>query len=463
MSLSRSRSPVIYVLETAKGYYIGKYSNGGFFEYHLQKAFPWIGKKQESLDQENDVAFEQDWQASIRKEGYQAYYVSRAWYVSADVLGIKILDAFNDTAMGKENPYTQEELMNFLKGVWHVLDKKDYEIMETLMIVLGRSSGYPIVNISNNWLQKGKDADARVLFSTKEMLAREERFAKTMPDLWITLSGDELDKIGDIIETAVQKHTNSKGKIVVNLAKNPQLVEYLSGVVSDSTIKHIEYKLTNYAKGLKGRPPEVLKELQKEIKEIKQGKDKGQLRSEFYKKLIDYYEHRHENWKMEVHKEATKNMQLAEKLLQQWLNVMPNYVGGIFTEVDVRQYDDLYKKSFTKFLQEIIDDTIKYLPEYSATQHEIYQQNRRIYPLIKYLPKTNYEGNKGETVQKLIENKLQNTINNFKYVLDNWHYGTDDSSVYGEQISIWLASQGDTFYHDQMFGQATTWQDIKNY
>lgn len=480
----------IYRINYKNCIYIGELSgsNAGKppLQYHLKDCLSWL--KGTPKGWENDIAQVANnigWKEALKN-------VHGVWYISVEDAKNKIMsymDKIATTYVGspfyQDNSYQMGSLYNaYQQALYPVLrGGADIPILfvESLLIC---ANGYQHSSL-NYHFNTGRTFDIvnkynlKSYFTAKTFQNFQDGVLEWMPRVYFTF---KLQPIPKEVKKLLIKHYRQG----IDIVFEEKFIEALSEsklvpAITDLTLKSLKSQLTRFQKALGARrndPTAVsaIAELEKFINKVDKEYEVG---TTTYAQLAKGVR---DSFKKEVHLQGiqTTNIQVNGKLADTLLYFFQTFpVDSIFKkqmdwEDDIRDY---IKGSMTTAIQKVIKTKLQYSSAYSITQHENFQANMQngrqgVNKARAFLPATSapYYSGQGDRQLTWIQTQLQaDVMTLFKgnnYVQNHWGYGTRSDSIYGEQISIWLAKNGDTFYHQNIksfMRQPLTAQDIRNY
>ena len=358
---NNQKSSTIYWIIDSKGrWYVGKWNDSSFDfmkRHHLNNAYPWINFTAAQYK------WEKEWNKSLKLNGFENdtfIYQINSLDINTVANSIKnSLNSFTNQQFVIDNiKYT---LFDALKIFW---DQDDLEVVEAICILLATKNGSLNTQIDflthkNSYLTT---ADINSYISKNAIINRFKNarfgwFDIGFRNLKNYSEKDFSDEIDDTIKALISNFIGAdKKSIHMNRSDVRKVLEAVSKVASNKTIKHMNITINNIVNKFHGRGSteikKQLREFQKNLKNYENQKA-GDLYKAFYDCLDRAKSHFVVNMKMDRY---IKTAELLANILQQWFstnNIEQFLTGGKNWDYkNELAYE--YKKNLANFIQDNI-------------------------------------------------------------------------------------------------------------
>ena len=358
---NNQKSSTIYWIIDSKGrWYVGKWNDSSFDfmkRHHLSNAYPWINFTSAQYK------WEKEWNKSLKLNGFENdtfIYQINSLDINTVANSIKnSLNSFTNQQFVIDNiKYT---LFDALKIFW---DQDDLEVVEAICILLATKNGSLNTQIDflthkNSYLTA---ADINSYISKDAIINRFKNarfgwFNIGFRNLKNYSEKDFSDEIDDTIKALISNFIGvDKKSIHMNRSDVRKVLEAVSKVASDKTIKHMDTTINNIINKFHGRGSteikKQLREFQKTLKSYENQKA-GDLYKAFYDCLDRAKSHFVVNMKMDRY---IKTAELLANILQQWFstnNIEQFLTGGKNWDYK-KELAYEYKKNLANFIQDNI-------------------------------------------------------------------------------------------------------------
>ena len=358
---NNQKSSTIYWIIDSKGrWYVGKWNDSSFDfmkRHHLDNAYPWINFTAAQYK------WEKEWNKSLKLNGFENdtfIYQINSLDINTVVNSIKTsLNSFTNQQFVIDNiKYT---LFDALKIFW---DQDDLEVVEAICILLATKNGSLNTQIDflthkNSYLTA---ADINSYISKDAIINRFKNarfgwFNIGFRNLKNYSEKDFSDEIDDTIKALISKFIGvDKKSIYMNRSDVRKVLEAVSKVASNQTIKHMNTTINNIMNKFHGRGSteikKQLREFQKNLKSYENQKA-GDLYKAFYDCLDRAKSHFVVNMKMDRY---IKTAELLANILQQWFstNKIEQFLTGGKNWDYKNELAYEYKKNLANFMQDNI-------------------------------------------------------------------------------------------------------------
>ena len=328
-------SSIYWIIDSIGRWYVGKWSDNSFDfmkRYHLNNAYPWINFTK------GQYRWEKEWNDSLRQTGFaNDTFIDEINSIDINTVVNSIknsLNSFTDQQFVIDNiKYT---LFDALKVFW---DQDDLAVVEAICILLATKNGSLNTQIDflthkNSYLTT---ADINSYISKNAIINRFQNarfgwFEIGYRNLKNYSEKDFSDEIDDTIRELVSKFTGAdKKSIYMNRSDVRKVLEAVSKVASDKTIKHMDTTIKNIINKFHGRgSTEIKKQLTEFRKNLKsyENKKAGDLYKAFYNCLDNVKSSFEVNMKIDRYVNTAETI---ANILQQWFatnSVEQFLVGG---------------------------------------------------------------------------------------------------------------------------------------
>ena len=358
---NNQKPSIIYWIIDYKGrWYVGKWSDSSFDfmkRHHLSDAYPWVNFTT------TQYKWEKEWNESLKQNGFKNdTFINQINSIDINTVANSIknsLNSFTDQLFVIDNvKYT---LFDALKVFW---DKDDLAVVEAICILLATKNGSLNTQIDflthkNSYLTP---ADINSYISKDAIINRFKNarfgwFNIGFRNLKNYSEKDFSDEIDDTIIALISKFTGAdKKSIHMNRSDVRKVLEAVSKVASNQTIKHMNTTINNIMNKFHGRgSTEIKKQLREFQKNLKnyENKKAGDLYKAFYDCLDKAKSHFVVNMKMDRY---IKTAELLANILQQWFST--NHIEQFLTGGKNWDYQKElayeYKKNLANFMQDNI-------------------------------------------------------------------------------------------------------------
>ena len=358
---NNQKPSIIYWIIDYKGrWYVGKWSDSSFDfmkRHHLSDAYPWINFTT------TQYKWEKEWNESLKQNGFKNdTFINQINSIDINTVANSIknsLNSFTNQQFVIDNiKYT---LFDALKIFW---DQDDLEVVEAICILLATKNGSLNTQIDflthkNSYLTP---ADINSYISKDAIINRFKNarfgwFNIGFRNLKNYSEKDFSDEIDDTIIALISKFTGAdKKSIHMNRSDVRKVLEAVSKVASNQTIKHMNTTINNIMNKFHGRgSTEIKKQLREFQKNLKnyENKKAGDLYKAFYDCLDKAKSHFVVNMKMDRY---IKTAELLANILQQWFstnNIEQFLTGGKNWDYK-KELAYEYKKNLANFIQDNI-------------------------------------------------------------------------------------------------------------
>ena len=358
---NNQKSSTIYWIIDSKGrWYVGKWNDSSFDfmkRHHLDNAYPWINFTAAQYK------WEKEWNKSLKLNGFENdtfIYQINSLDINTVANSIKnSLNSFTNQQFVIDNiKYT---LFDALKIFW---DQDDLEVVEAICILLATKNGSLNTQIDflthkNSYLTA---ADINSYISKDAIINRFKNarfgwFDIGFRNLKNYSEKDFSDEIDDTIKALISKFIGvDKKSIYMNRSDVRKVLEAVSKVASNQTIKHMNTTINNIMNKFHGRGSteikKQLREFQKNLKSYENQKA-GDLYKAFYDCLDRAKSHFVVNMKMDRY---IKTAELLANILQQWFstNKIEQFLTGGKNWDYKNELAYEYKKNLANFMQDNI-------------------------------------------------------------------------------------------------------------
>lgn len=358
---NNQKSSTIYWIIDSKGrWYVGKWNDSSFDfmkRHHLDNAYPWINFTAAQYK------WEKEWNKSLKLSGFKNdTFINQINSLDINTVANSIknsLNSFTNQQFVIDNiKYT---LFDALKIFW---DQDDLEVVEAICILLATKNGSLNTQIDflmhkNSYLTT---ADINSYISKNAIINRFKNarfgwFSIGFRNLKNYSEKDFSDEIDNTIKALISNFIGAdKKSIHMNRSDVRKVLEAVSKVASDKTIKHMNTTINNIINKFHGRgSTEIKKQLREFQKNLKnyENKKAGDLYKAFYDCLDRAKSHFVVNMKMDRY---IKTAELLANILQQWFstnNIEQFLTGGKNWDYkNELAYE--YKKNLANFIQDNI-------------------------------------------------------------------------------------------------------------
>ena len=352
---------IIYWIIDSKGrWYVGKWNDSSFDfmkRHHLDNAYPWINFTAAQYK------WEKEWNKSLKQNGFKNdTFINQINSLDINTVANRIknsLNSFTNQQFVIDNiKYT---LFDALKIFW---DQDDLEVVEAICILLATKNGSLNTQIDflrhkNSYLTT---ADINSYISKNAIINRFKNarfgwFDIGFRNLKNYSEKDFSDEIDNTIKALISNFIGvDKKSIHMNRSDVRKVLEAVSKVASNKTIKHMNTTINNIINKFHGRgSTEIKKQLREFQKNLKnyENKKAGDLYKAFYDCLDRAKSHFEVNMKIDRY---IKTAELLANILQQWFstnNIEQFLTGGKNWDYkNELAYE--YKKNLANFIQDNI-------------------------------------------------------------------------------------------------------------
>lgn len=448
---NNQKPSIIYWIIDYKGrWYVGKWSDSSFDfmkRHHLSDAYPWVNFTV------TQYKWEKEWNESLKQNGFKNdTFINQINSLDINTVANSIknsLNSFTDQQFVIDN--VKYNLFDALKVFW---DKDDLAVVEAICILLATKNGSLNTQIDflthkNSYLTA---ADINSYISKNAIInrftnARFGWFNIGFRNLKNYSEKDFSDEIDDTVKGFISKLTGvDKKSIYMNKSDVRKVLEAVSKVASNQTIKHMNTTISNIMNKFHGRgSTEIKKQLREFQKNLKsyENKKAGELYKAFYNCLDNAKSSFEVNMKIDRY---VKTAELLAGILQQWFatnNIEQFLTGGKNWDYkNELAYE--YKKNLANFIQDKIFKPIQSKSGYISQFHE-WQRRKREKQAMK-----DYGGHSYQwfyikyAAEELGDENLSSLSAQSKKAIEklNIPFFTNQwRSMYREQVSLWLNSE----------------------
>ena len=446
---NNQKPSIIYWIIDAKGrWYVGKWNDSSFDfmkRYHLDNAYPWINFT------EAQYKWEKEWNKSLKLNGFKNdTFIDKIYSLDINTVANSIktsLNSFTNQQFVIDNiKYT---LFDALKTFW---DQDDLEVVEAICILLATKNGSLNTQIDflthkNSYLTA---ADINSYISKDAIINRFKNarfgwFNVGFRNLKNYSEQDFSDEMDGAVRALIPNFIGAdKKSIHMNRSDVRRVLEAISKIASNTTIKHMNTTINNIMNKFHGRGSteikKQLREFQKTLKSYENQKA-GDLYKAFYDCLDKAKSSFEVNMKIDRY---IKTAELLANILQEWFstnNIEQFLTGGKNWDYkNELAYE--YKKNLANFIQDNIFKPIQ--SKGDITNFRKWQTEKIKSHQMKDFGGTSYQWfyikYASEELDQDLSSLSKQTLDRIEsyglsFYEQNW------SKMYREQVSLWLNNE----------------------
>ena len=440
-------SIIYWIIDSKDRWYVGKWNDSSFDfmkRYHLNNAYPWINFT------EAQYRWEKEWNKSLKLNGFKNdTFIDKIYSLDINTVANSIktsLNSFTNQQFVIDNiKYT---LFDALKTFW---DQDDLEVVEAICILLATKNGSLNTQIDflthkNSYLTA---ADINSCISKDAIINRFKNarfgwFNVGFRNLKNYSEQDFSDEMDGAVRALIPNFIGAdKKSIHMNRSDVRRVLEAISKIASNTTIKHMNTTINNIMNKFHGRGSteikKQLREFQKTLKSYENQKA-GDLYKAFYDCLDKAKSSFEVNMKIDRY---IKTAELLANTLQQWFatnNIEQFLTGG--KNWDKKELTYEYQKNLANFIQDNIFKPIQ--SKGDITNFRQWQTEKIKSHQMKDFGGTSYQWfyikYASEELDQDLSSLSKQTLDRIEsyglsFYEQNW------SKMYREQVSLWLNNE----------------------